>query len=68
MHLSTFDKITAAFGAAYFGYRLYTAWRDGIYYGDGDLDVESERYPIAFSLTVLVSLLLVGLCTFLLFA
>jgi hypothetical protein len=68
MHLTIADRIAAAAGAAYFAYRIYTAWRDGIYYGDGDLDVESDRNPLAFSLTVLVSLLLVGLCTFLVFA
>lgn len=53
-------------GAAcvFFCYRLLTALKIGIYYGDGDMDVHADAHPAAFVLTVLSSLFLIVLLAF----
>ena len=47
------DRALAGAAAAYFAYRLWAGWGDGIIYGDGDQDVRADEHPSAFVLTAL---------------
>jgi hypothetical protein len=60
-HLTTADRILAGLVAAYFAYRLWSGWGDGVIYGDGDMDVRADEHPTAFVLTALSVVLVIAL-------
>jgi hypothetical protein len=51
--LTQTDRIIAGAAAAYFAYRLWSGWGEGVIYGDGDEDVYADKHPTAFVLTAL---------------
>jgi hypothetical protein len=59
--MTTTDRILASLAAAYFAYRLWSGWGDGIIYGDGDVDVRADEHPTAFTLTALSVILVIAL-------
>jgi hypothetical protein len=65
VQITSADRIIAGLAAAYFSYRLISGLKSGIYYGDGDMDVDASEHPLAFALAALSSVLLIGLCTYL---
>ncbi len=60
--MTTADRILAGIAAAYFAYRLWSGWGDGIIYGDGDMDVRADEHPTAFVLTAISSIILIVIC------
>jgi hypothetical protein len=48
--MTTTDRILAGLAAAYFAYRLWSGWGEGIIDGDGDEDVRADEHPTAFVL------------------
>jgi hypothetical protein len=59
--MTTTDRVLAALAAAYFAYRLWSGWGEGIIYGDGDMDVRADEHPTAFALTALSIVLVVAI-------
>jgi spore coat protein U-like protein len=57
--MTTADRMLAGMAAAYFAYRLWSGWGEGIIYGDGDMDVRVNEHPTAFVLTALSIILVV---------
>jgi hypothetical protein len=55
------DRILAGLAAAYFAYRLWSGWGEGIIFGDGDEDVRADEHPTAFVLTALSVILLIAM-------
>jgi hypothetical protein len=51
--LTPTDRIIAGAAAAYFAYRLWSGWGEGVIYGDGDEDVHADKHQTAFILTAL---------------
>jgi hypothetical protein len=62
MHVTTAERILAGIVAAYFAYRLWSGWGDGIIYGDGDMDVHADQHPTAFVLTALTTIAVIAIC------
>jgi hypothetical protein len=62
MHMTSTDRIIAGLAAAYFAYRLWSGWGDGIIYGDGDMDVHADKHPAAFVLTAVIIVAIIALC------
>jgi hypothetical protein len=62
MPMTAADRILAGLVAAYFAYRLWSGWGEGIIYGDGDMDVHADRHPTAFVLTALASIAVIVIC------
>jgi hypothetical protein len=63
-HLTMVDRILVGLVAAYFAYRLWSGWGDGVIYGDGDDDVRADEHPMAFVLTALSVVMVIGICLF----
>lgn len=60
-HLTIANRILFGLVAAYFAYRLWSGWGEGVIYGDGDEDVRADEHPTAFVLTALSVVLLIVL-------
>jgi hypothetical protein len=43
-HLTIADQVLFGLVAAYFAYRLWSGWGEGIIYGDGDDDVRADEH------------------------
>jgi hypothetical protein len=56
VHLSSTDRVMGGLACAYICYRVISAVRTGIYYGDGDRDVDVARNPVAFALTIIMAI------------
>jgi hypothetical protein len=63
MMLTPTDRIIAGLGAAYFAYRLWSGWGEGVIYGDGDEDVRADEHPTAFVLTALSAVMVIVICS-----
>jgi hypothetical protein len=61
-HITVADRILAGLVAAYFAYRLWSGWGEGVIYGDGDPDVRADDHPTAFVLTALSVVMVIAIC------
>jgi hypothetical protein len=59
--LTPTDRVIAGVTAAYFAYRLWSGWGEGVIYGDGDNDVHAGEHPTAFVLTALSVVMVVAI-------
>jgi hypothetical protein len=60
--MTSTDRLIAGLAAAYFAYRLWSGWGEGVIYGDGDNDVHADEHPTAFVLTALSVVMVIAIC------
>jgi hypothetical protein len=61
-HITVADRVLVGLVAAYFAYRLWSGWGEGVIYGDGDMDVHADEHPTAFVLTALSVVMVIVIC------